>query len=68
MSGRRKFLKKSLLSTTLLLPGYLRAEIDQQGPAHKPLILSTWNHGMAANDRAWDVLTSGSGSILDAVE
>ena len=68
MSGRRKFLKKTLLSTTLLLPGYFRAETNQQGPAHKPLILSTWNHGMAANDKAWDVLNSGSGSILDAVE
>src|SRR5690606_36946765 len=68
MSGRRKFLKNSLLSTTLLLPGFLRAEMGQKGAAHKPLILSTWNHGMPANDKAWDVLTSGSRSILDAVE
>lgn len=35
---------------------------------HKPLLLATWNHGMPANDRAWEVLTEGSGSILDAVE
>ena len=32
-----------------------------------PLILSTWNHGMPANERAWQVLQD-TGSILDAVE
>ncbi len=34
---------------------------------YKPLILSTWKHGMPANDKAWEVLT-GNGNILDAVE
>lgn len=71
MSGRRKFLKHSILSTSLLFPGYVNAKVllgSKSGPAHKPLILSTWNHGMAANDKAWEVLTSASGSILDAVE
>lgn len=34
---------------------------------YKPLILSTWNHGLPANEKAWEVLRS-SGSILDAVE
>ena len=33
----------------------------------RPLILSTWNHGLPANQRAWEVLESG-GTILDAVE
>lgn len=33
----------------------------------KPLILSTWNHGVPANDAAMSKLKSG-GSILDAVE
>jgi N4-(beta-N-acetylglucosaminyl)-L-asparaginase len=71
MSGRRKFLKHSLLSTTLLLPGFLNRSpySKYKGIEHyKPLVLSTWTHGMAANDKAWDVLTSRSGSILDAVE
>ncbi|MEX2592228.1 MAG: N(4)-(beta-N-acetylglucosaminyl)-L-asparaginase [Anditalea sp.] len=71
MAGRRKFLKQSLLSTTLLLPPYLSTEIflnRTRNASYKPLILSTWNHGMAANDKAWEVLLSGSGSILDAVE
>ena len=32
-----------------------------------PVILSTWNHGIAANDKAWQVLHQ-TGNILDAVE
>jgi N4-(beta-N-acetylglucosaminyl)-L-asparaginase len=32
-----------------------------------PLVLSTWNHGRAANAAAWEVLSTG-GESLDAVE
>ena len=32
-----------------------------------PLVVSTWNHGLAANTAAWAVLAQG-GSALDAVE
>ncbi len=32
-----------------------------------PVILSTWKHGLAANEAAWRVLSTG-GSALDAVE
>ncbi len=32
-----------------------------------PLVISTWNHGMAANEGAWTLLSKGKGS-LDAVE
>lgn len=68
MSGRRRFLKNSLLSGALLLPDYLTARTKGGEIKHRPLILSTWNHGMPANDKAWEVLTKGSGSIVDAVE
>ncbi len=34
---------------------------------NKPIIISTWNHGIAANKAAWEKLESG-GSALDAVE
>lgn len=71
MSGRRKFLKNSILSTTLLFPGNFAVKLfssPKEKEFYKPLILSTWRHGMAANDMAWKVLSSGSGSILDAVE
>ncbi|GEO22878.1 N(4)-(beta-N-acetylglucosaminyl)-L-asparaginase [Cyclobacterium qasimii] len=33
----------------------------------QPQVISTWNHGMAANDKAWEIL-SADGNILDAVE
>ncbi|WP_392419730.1 N(4)-(beta-N-acetylglucosaminyl)-L-asparaginase [Capnocytophaga canis] len=33
----------------------------------KPVVISTWNHGLPANDAAWKILASG-GSALDAVE
>ena len=34
---------------------------------HKPVVLSTWNHGMAANAAAWEILKDG-GYALDASE
>ncbi|MEX0904475.1 MAG: N(4)-(beta-N-acetylglucosaminyl)-L-asparaginase [Balneolaceae bacterium] len=73
MTGRRTFLKKSLFAApSLLLPGAL-AKINRvsselpEKESWKPLILSTWNHGIDANEKAWQVLEE-TGSILDAVE
>jgi N4-(beta-N-acetylglucosaminyl)-L-asparaginase len=72
MSNRRSFLKTSLLGTSLMLPsGILKAgeafTFSKKSQSHKPLILSTWEHGMPANDRAWEVLVQ-SGNLVDAVE
>lgn len=70
MSQRRKFIKQSLVSSALFLPGVsafsktLAKELQKE---EKPLILSTWNHGLPANKAAWDKLKE-TGSILDAVE
>lgn len=33
----------------------------------KPVVISTWNHGLPANEAAWKILSLG-GSALDAVE
>lgn len=33
----------------------------------KPIVISTWNHGLEANKAAWEVLSKG-GTALDAVE
>ena len=33
----------------------------------KPVVISTWNHGMEANKAAWDILSK-NGKALDAVE
>ncbi|MEX2463935.1 MAG: N(4)-(beta-N-acetylglucosaminyl)-L-asparaginase [Balneolaceae bacterium] len=73
MSSRRKFLKQTLLSSTLLLPGGLSRKMSEvseesmQIEPFKPLIVSTWEHGLAANEKAWEVLDQ-TGSILNAVE
>lgn len=57
-----------------LLPGGLQKGLERvnnksvrnkQGSV--PLILSTWNHGLPANEKAWQVLNQ-TGNILDAVE
>jgi len=38
-----------------------------EGPVNKPVVISTWEHGIKANEAAWEVLNSG-GRALDAVE
>ncbi len=42
-----------------------RPETPRDGTV--PLLLSTWNHGLPANKKAWEVLHQ-TGNILDAVE
>lgn len=72
-TNRRTFLKQSLASSSLLISaGVLEScakPVAEEKPAEKfkPLILSTWNHGMPANDRAWEVLNA-TGNLVDAVE
>lgn len=43
----------------------LRGQSDLTG--NRPLFIATWEHGLEANERAWEVLAE-TGSILDAVE
>lgn len=79
--GRRKFLQLSALGAGALLTGCSAQGATAEarsGPlpepplpefdnAKAPLVISTWNHGLAANAAAWTVLNAG-GSALDAVE
>ncbi len=72
MSNRRSFIKKTLVGSTLMIPSILQSACSSSservaGQSHKPLILSTWEHGMAANDKAWDILTK-TGDVVEAVE
>lgn len=68
MSSRRKFLKLSAMGA-----GFLVAK--RAGAAHfpipekktKPIVISTWSHGLPANEAAFQLLSKG-GSALDAVE
>ncbi|ETN94319.1 N4-(beta-N-acetylglucosaminyl)-L-asparaginase [Zhouia amylolytica] len=76
MINRRKFITNAALSTAAI--GTLSACVDNGYPGtakkdnspkkvKKPVIISTWNHGMPANEEAWKILGKG-GSALDAVE
>jgi N4-(beta-N-acetylglucosaminyl)-L-asparaginase len=65
MSSRRKFLKLTALGATALsLPSQA---VSAKPGATKPIVLSTWNFGLAANEAAWKVLLA-NGRALDAVE
>ncbi len=66
MLNRRKFLQRGLAASLVVSPLFQRVKA---GPAvsTKPVVISTWNHGIPANEAAWKVLQSG-GTALDAVE
>ncbi|UCF04337.1 MAG: N(4)-(beta-N-acetylglucosaminyl)-L-asparaginase [bacterium] len=67
--SRRNFLKFSaaLSAAGGIVPLDSLFTASSAGAGSKPVVISTWNHGVAANDAAWRVL-SGGGSSLDAVE
>ena len=73
--NRRKFFRDSLIysASAILTPSLLKAgplQLDQEvlTPVKgNPMVISTWNFGLKANEVAWDILKSG-GRALDAVE
>jgi len=73
MKNRRHFLKGTLLGATgaLLLPKVFAASTSEKTNPHSqsgfPMVISTWNHGLSANDAAMEVLQNG-GKAIDAVE
>lgn len=81
MKNRRDFLKLSALGGAAIVTGSLIQSCDAQEtevaatspepdsnvPKPKPLVISTWEHGMEANVPAWNILKKG-GAALDAVE
>jgi len=70
MFNRRKFIKASALSASLLAVDRKQALAILPGAQEKaaaPIVISTWDFGIAANQAAWKVLSSG-GPALDAVE
>ncbi|QHT69057.1 N(4)-(beta-N-acetylglucosaminyl)-L-asparaginase [Rhodocytophaga rosea] len=70
MNSRRKFLKISALSTALasiIKPAYSSNQKPLATVASKPIVISTWRHGLAANEGAWKIL-SANGRAFDAVE
>lgn len=68
MTNRREFLSATAVAAvTAEGAARLAAAADADRPAQRPLVVSTWKHGFAANAAAWKVLSAG-GAALDAVE
>ena len=78
--NRKTFINRSLLTIGGLslipkLKAYPHASAESLGSRSgairaggiRPMVISTWPHGMAANEAAWEVLAMG-GRALDAVE
>jgi isoaspartyl peptidase/L-asparaginase-like protein (Ntn-hydrolase superfamily) len=72
-TNRREFVKRSAffsigavgLSKLPAIARKIRPEMNFQ--TTRPIVVSTWKHGVPANVAAWDVLSKG-GTALDAVE
>ena len=65
MTTRREFLKQSAVGSGVLATAPLMAKTGT-APA-SPIVISTWNFGLAANEAAWKILSQ-RGRALDAVE
>jgi len=71
MIDRRKFIKSSVVSMSLgglsSLTFAASETISKIQTSVRPIVISTWDFGIAANQAAWEVLKIG-GRALDAVE
>ena len=78
MVTRKNFLRLSALGLGVLATGCKPSEsaaskvisepdLPVFDPEKAPIVLSTWYHGLAANEGAWKILGEG-GNALDAVE
>lgn len=68
MISRRSFVSRSALALagfSILKKG--SPAIITQNKNNLPIVISTWNHGLPANEAAWEILSRG-GNSLDAVE
>lgn len=73
MKTRREFIKVSalgsaaIIGTSAFAGSDVKSKKTKNKTVNKPIVLSTWNHGLAANAGAWKILEAG-GNALDAVE
>lgn len=63
MISRRQFVG----TTAMVAAGGLTAMAKDNPPPNRPVVISTWRHGLAANEAAWKILSK-RGRALDAVE
>ncbi len=66
-TSRRDFIKITTLATSVLSIKSLTGKTISTTDEVKPIVISTWNHGVPANEEAWKILSKG-GRSLDAVE
>ena len=65
---RRKFINLSSLGAAgFTLQGFIPTSLNGLSTTISPIVVATWDAGLAANKAAWAVLGSG-GKALDAVE
>lgn len=72
MKNRRNFLKKSAIGalSAMVLPKITNAKMEKKNKHSEkafPIVISTWKHGLLANEGAMQVLKNG-GKAIDAVE
>ena len=67
MLSRRKFVKNIGLTSGILIVSKTLSARSILSEKNMPVVISTWNHGMPANQAAWEILLKG-GYSLDAVE
>lgn len=71
MLSRRRFLKATAVSASLIAVDKKSVAAFAPAPTSdsevRPIVISTWNFGIAANKAAWKILSAG-GRALDAVE
>lgn len=72
MANRRKFIKTAALGSAALALSSFKSKIEEVSEpsldkVKKPIVLSTWNFGIQANEAAWEILKN-NGRALDAVE
>lgn len=76
MNSKRQFLKLSIFGSVLLGATKVFSKPVLQATntpkpsnrsVNKPIVVSTWEHGLAANQVAWQVLAN-NGKAIDAVE
>lgn len=68
--AKHNIMKKIVYSALFLIMACGDKPVDNQRVTEvnvKPVVISTWKHGLAANEDAWQILSKG-GYSLDAVE
>lgn len=67
MDTRRSFIKKSVVLFPAISAAKTLFSSETVPEKQIPVVISTWNHGLPANEAAWKILENGGWS-LDAVE